>query len=699
MLVCSGGIKTETSLSAEFKSDWKKPLEILYIRDLPAYLWMTLGNSFITKKRDKDMDNHAFEKENGDTNTVEVPMNHVKPTNGDLKGCMVVGTESQYPPEEPLGSRASSYQLTVDNPDPDPPPAGHDNNDDDEEDDEDYGLLTMLPYYHIFKEKVDKASKSWKERQMGRRVLITVLALLYTVYFISVLAVHTEIEKGDYWCEGDGFLILITIVGIIGLSYFQIIKPMWGPYLHQHLIKPIDVIFANIWSHRLVRWLFCLVLLLSVVVFLGLDTRDDPRRLVSVFGVIVLLLFGFIFSKAPRKVRWRHVAWGMGLQFMLGLIILRWPMGKAVFQCAGVKVSAFLAFTDAGSSFVFGKLVSEDELFAFKVLSVILFFSFCIQILYYLGVMQWVVIKLGWCLQVTVGTTACESVNASANIFLGQSEAPLLIKPYIILMTKSELHAVMTGGFATIAGTVLAAYINFGIDSSHLLSASVMSAPAALAFAKLFYPETKRSRTGADEIKIVKGDEANLLHAALSGVTTAIPLVANITANLIAFYAFITFCNAVFNWTCILAGAQEGVCSLENLFGWIFMPLAWLMGVDWSECDKVGELIGLKTIINEFVAYAKLRDFKKIGAISKRAEIIATYALCGFSNICAIGINLGAIGSMAPSRRGDIARVAWRAMIAGSCACFLTACIAGTLLDDFPDAGTTSTANTTDLTP
>ncbi|KAK3879293.1 hypothetical protein Pcinc_016123 [Petrolisthes cinctipes] len=655
---------------------------------------MTIGNPFVTKKREQDMDNQAFEKENGDTNTMEVPMSNVKPVNGDLKGCMVVGAESQYPPEAPLGSRSSSYQLTVANPDPDPPP-GHD----DEEDDEDYGLLTMLPCYHSFKEKMDKASKSWKEKQMGRSLLAATLAVLYAVYFISVLAIHTEVEKGNYWCDGDGFLIIITIIVIIGLCYFLVVKPMWGPYLNQHLIKPSDAILGNIWSHRLVRWVVWLGLLLGVLVFLVMDTKDDPRRLVSVFGVFVLLLFGFIFSKAPRKVRWRHVAWGMGLQFSLGLIILRWPMGKALFQCAGDKVSAFLAFTDSGSSFVFGKLVSEDKIFAFKVLSVILFFSFCIQILYYWGVMQWVVIKLGWCLQVTVGTTACESVNAAANIFLGQSEAPLLIKPYIVIMTKSEIHAVMTGGFATIAGTVLAAFISFGIDSSHLLSASVMSAPAALAFAKLFYPETKRSRTGVDEIKIVKGDEANVLHAALAGVTTGISLVANIAANLIAFYAFITFCNAVFNWTCILAGAEEGVCSLENLFGWIFMPLAWLMGVDWSECDKVGELIGLKTIINEFVAYSKLGEFKDTGAISKRAEIIATYALCGFSNICAIGISLGAMGAMAPSRRGDIARVSVRAMISGSCACFLTACIAGTLLNDFPGAVTISTSNTTILTP
>ncbi|KAK8740020.1 hypothetical protein OTU49_003326, partial [Cherax quadricarinatus] len=287
-----------------------------------------------------------------------------------------------------------------------------------------------------------------------------------------------------------------------------------------------------------------------------------------------------------------------------------------------------------------------------------------------------------------VGTTACESVNAAANIFLGQTEAPLLIKPYITIMTKSELHAVMTGGFATIAGSVLAAYISFGVDAAHLLSASVMSAPAALAFAKLFYPETKQSKTSVKDIKIIKGDEANWLHAAMLGVTNAIPLVANIAANLIAFYAFISLCSSVFDWSCTLAGAEPGVCSLESLFGWIFMPLAWVMGVDWSECDRVGELIGIKTIINEFVAYSKLSEMKKAKQLSKRAEIIATYALCGFSNISSIGICLGGFGSMAPDRKADLAKVVVRAMIAGSCACFLTACVAGTLLDEIVERDT-----------
>ncbi|XP_069158264.1 uncharacterized transporter YutK isoform X2 [Procambarus clarkii] len=624
------------------------------------------------------LDNPVFLKEY-ETNGVEVPMDDYR----HHSTRVVVGAVGeQYPPDGDAGAR-HSYRVSGDE-----EAAKHfpgkdkDQEEEQEEEEEDYNILTFLPCYPSIKKRITSITRRRQTKLWAWRLVLLVLSALYAAYFIAVLTIPTKIQEESYWCRGDGFLILITVIGVIGLLYFKVVKPLWGRVLFDKVITPLEGVCSKLWRNKWVRWGVYVGLVGSVVTFLVVDSRDAPRRLVSLFGIFVLLLFGFVFSVAPRKIRWRHVAWGMGLQFLLGLAILRWSLGRAVFQCAGDKVSAFLAFTDAGSSFVFGTLVSKDHIFAFQVLSVILFFSFCIQILYYWGVMQWVVLKLGWLLQVTVGTTACESVNAAANIFLGQTEAPLLIKPFIRLMTKSELHAVMTGGFATIAGSVLAAYISFGVDPVHLLSASVMSAPAALAFSKLFYPETKQSRTGVKDIKIEKGDEANWLHAAMVGVTNAIPLVANIAANLIAFYAFIALCSSVFDWSCTLAGSEPGVCSLESLFGWIFMPLAWVMGVEWSECDKVGQLIGIKTIVNEFVAYSRLAEMKKREELSKRAEIIATYALCGFSNISAIGINLGGFGAMAPERKADLAKVVVRAMIAGSCACFLTACVAGSLLED-----------------
>jgi len=255
----------------------------------------------------------------------------------------------------------------------------------------------------------------------------------------------------------------------------------------------------------------------------------------------------------------------------------------------------------------------------------------------------------------------------------------LVIKPYLPVMTKSELHAVMTGGFATIAGAVLAAYISFGIDAANLLSASIMSAPAALAFSKLFYPESEKSKTVVREIKLEKAKEANALDAAAQGASAAVLLVANIIANLISFLAFVAFLNGIVSWLGGLLGAPY--ITFEYIMGKIFIPVAWLMGVPNEECDTVAGLVAIKTIVNEFAAYAKLSELIKLKAISKRSETIATYALCGFSNPGSIGSSLAALSTMAPARKSDLARVALRAFIAGNVACFMTACIAGTLID------------------
>uniref|UniRef100_T1J7U7 BHLH domain-containing protein n=1 Tax=Strigamia maritima TaxID=126957 RepID=T1J7U7_STRMM len=419
----------------------------------------------------------------------------------------------------------------------------------------------------------------------------------------------------------------------------------------------------------------------------------------------------FCLSGGKKSIRIRHVTWGIALQYIFALLILRWSIGKAIFVCLGSKINDFFAFTDYGSRLVFGYLATgkffngtayvthlvagnstigndvtavnmimpvQMAIFAFKILPVICFFSFCISVLYYYGIVQWLVIQVGWLLHKTIGTTAAESMNAAANIFIGQTEAPLIIKPYLPKMTKSELHAIMTGGFATIAGAVMAAYISFGINASHLLSASVMSAPAALAYSKLFYPETEVSVTNFTNIKIEKSKERNALEAASVGVTASVALMANIAANLIAFTAFIYFADGVVIWF----GSQVGwnFLSLTYIMSKIFMPLAFLMGVQWDECEAVGELIGMKTIVNEFLAYERLSEIKH--TLSPRTEAIATYALCGFSNFASIGIQLACLGAMAPEKIKDLAQVAVRAMISGSAACFLTACIAGALMTD-----------------
>lgn len=533
------------------------------------------------------------------------------------------------------------------------------------------------------------------------------LMALFVLYFVFFgFAIEIGWKTTTSYCDGVKFLFIITVLSGIGLIYFQIIKRFFGKILYKHCIKPLTEWTEEVWEYRFVRWLVYLVLLAAVVTFLVIDSKNNRSRLISATGIVVFTLLGFIFSKYPGKIRWRHVLWGLGLQFLLALMVLRWSVGREVFQCLGDKVQIFLDYTDQGSSFVFGYLTTgnmtgwtnatesingtnytqsyialplQDQLFGFKVLPVMFYFSFFISILYFYGVMQWLVQKIGWCLQVTVGTTACESISAAACIFVGQTEAPLVIKPYLPQMTLSEIHAIMTGGFANIAGSTLAAYISFGVDASHLLTASIMSAPAALGFAKLMLPETEISQTHAEDIKIEKGTEKNALEAAANGASIAIPLVANIAANLISFIAFIYFLDGVFAWMGALVG---WTIDFETLLGYIFMPMAFMMGVEWQDCDEVGQLIGIKTIINEFVAYSKLGEYIDEGAISIRSQTIATYALCGFSNLSSIGIQLGCLGAMAPERKEDFARIALRALISGSAACFMTACVAGALIDE-----------------
>ncbi|XP_066995126.1 solute carrier family 28 member 3 isoform X2 [Anabrus simplex] len=462
-----------------------------------------------------------------------------------------------------------------------------------------------------------------------------------------------------------------------GLFYFHILKRFFGRVLYKNVLRHISTSFDHIWQKRLVRIALYLILPATLIAYLVWDTSNDRERLKSMMGVIVFMLLGFLFSKHPGKIQWRPVVWGLVLQFLFGLISIRWSTGRQIFQCIGDKFTTFLSYTDAGTNFMYGNFLSDQGIFAFKVLPVIFFFSLVVQVLYYWGTMQWIVLKLGWLLQVSMGTTVCESVNAAASVFLGLSEAPLLIKPYISDLTKSELHAVMCAGFSTVAGTVLAAYISFGVKASHVITASIMSAPAALCYAKLFYPETEKSQTRVENMTLKKGDETGVLDAATKGAMAGTALVLGITANIIAFVAAVEFLDGIISWLAHLVGSHE--IDFKKLLSLLFIPVVWLMGVHPEECENVAELVGLKTVVNEFVAYQRLGDMKKNGTLSERSETIATYALCGFSNPGSIGILIASLSTMAPHRRSDITQVAVRAFIAGCAVCFLTASIAGLL--------------------
>ncbi len=404
------------------------------------------------------------------------------------------------------------------------------------------------------------------------------------------------------------------------------------------------------------------------------------ERCISAFGLFVMLGIGFALSSHRTQIKWRTVLGGLLLQGVFALLILKTDFGRATFDWLGEFFGNVQQFTDAGAKLVFGDGFMEHY-FAFRVLPTIIFFSTFMSVLYYVGVMQLVVRAMAVVMQKTLGTSGAESLSAAANIFVGQTEAPLLIKPYIDKMTKSEIMAVMVGGFATIAGGVMAAYIGMGIDAGHLLTASVISAPAALVMAKLLQPETETPVTAGVVIHDVPKAGVNVFEAASIGASDGLKLALNVGAMLIAFTALMAMADAIIVWATSLMGSKH---TLGNLMGYLFAPFAWVMGVPSADCTKVGELLGIRAVTNEFIAYEQMSKLLKPDSgvvLAERSKVILTYALCGFSNFASIGIQIGGIGGMVPERREDIARLGFKAMVGGMLACFMTACIAGMLLD------------------
>ncbi|XP_061673191.1 solute carrier family 28 member 3-like [Syngnathoides biaculeatus] len=439
-----------------------------------------------------------------------------------------------------------------------------------------------------------------------------------------------------------------------------------------------------------VRWLMYACALVGLVCWLVLDTaKRGQRQLVSFFGLLLLIFFTMVFSKHPFRWSWQALSCGVGLQFVFGLLVLRNSFGFKALEWLGKFVEKFIGYTDVGSRFIFGDNFQE-HFFIFKVMPVLIFLSTVISMLYHVGFMQWLVSKIGFVMEVTMGTSPVESMAAAGNIFLGQTETPLLVRPYIGDLTLSEIHAVMTGGFASIAGTVSGVFISFGVEATHLLTASLMSAPASLAISKTFWPETETPSTKSCRDVKIQGGCTNLLEAASQGAIFAVSLVANVVVNLLSFMALLAFVDDALSWLGAMFDYPQFSFSL--MCSYIFMPLAFVMGVSWEDSFVVAELVGIKTFLNEFVAYQKLSTLikrRKAGGpeyvgdvkqyISVHSETIATYALCGFSNIASLGLSIAAMVSIAPERQRDISSCGLRSLIAGSVSCFMTACVAGTL--------------------
>lgn len=403
------------------------------------------------------------------------------------------------------------------------------------------------------------------------------------------------------------------------------------------------------------------------------------ERFVSLCGLFVMMFIAWLFSNNRRKIDFRVVVGGLLLQFGLAVIVLKTEFGQEVFIFAKNFVTSIIDMSDAGAQFVFGDQFKE-HFFAFKVLPTIIFASTLSYVLFYLGFLQKVVQALAWIMKSVMNLSGSESLVTAANVFIGQTEAPLFIRPYLKSMTGSEVMVMMTGGMATVAGGVLAAFVGFGVSAGHLLAASVMSAPASILLAKIMYPETEVSPTLGTVSVTLKAEEVNIFEAACKGASDGLMLCLNVGAMLIAFISLVKLVNISLDYAGSLVGIQ---LSLELILGTIFRPLAFVMGISWEESRIVGQMLGTKIVINEFLAYIQLSDYisgDKVGQLSERAIVLTTYALCGFANFSSIAIQVGGIGELEPSRKQDFAKLGLKALLGGTLAALMTACVAGVLI-------------------
>jgi CNT family concentrative nucleoside transporter len=409
-------------------------------------------------------------------------------------------------------------------------------------------------------------------------------------------------------------------------------------------------------------------------------------KLSGLLGLAVIMGLAYLLSTNRRAIRVKTVAWGLGLQFSFALLVLKWETGKDLFEKLGHAIEKLLSYSSAGSKFVFGALGekggSQGFYFAFQILPTIIFIAAFFAILYYFGVMQLVVKIFARVMTYLMGASGAESLNVAASIFMGQTEAPLTIRPYISGMTRSELMTVMTSGMAHISGGIMAAYIGFGVEAKHLLTAVIMTAPGTILMAKMFVPETETPKTAGKVTLETEKVDVNMIAAAARGTGEGLNLAINVAAMLISFLALIALTNGILGGIHQLLLNKLGFAyfpqSLEQILGFLFAPIAWVIGVPWKDCLTIGNLLGTRLVLNELVAYSQLGPLKPL--LDPKSFTIATFALCGFANISSIGIQIGGIGALAPDRKPDLARLGVRALLAGTFANFMSAAIAGILL-------------------
>ena len=407
-------------------------------------------------------------------------------------------------------------------------------------------------------------------------------------------------------------------------------------------------------------------------------------RFTGILGLLTMLGLAYLFSTNRRAIRFKTVAWGLGLQITFAIFVLRVAFGRRMFQVVGDAANRVLAYSYAGSEFVFGPLGKQNSnigfVFAFQVLPVVIFICALFAILYHVGIMQIIIRIAAWAMTRIMGASGAESLNVAASIFMGQTEAPVTIRPFLPELTRSELMTVMTSGMAHVSGSIMAAYFAFGAEPRHVLSAVIMTAPGTILVSKMLVPETEVPKTAGrvvmPENEAEKESHENLLGAIARGTSDGLHMALNIGAMLIAFLALVKLLDGVFG------GIHHHIgwfpTSLESVLGVLFAPVAWIIGIPWHDCPAIGNLLGTRMVLNELVAFSMLGPQR--AALDPRSFTIATFALCGFANLSSIGIQIGGIGALAPNRRGDLARLGVRAMLAGTMANLMSASIAGMLL-------------------
>ncbi|CAF3604560.1 unnamed protein product [Rotaria socialis] len=605
-------------------------------------------------------------------------------------------------------------------------------NDDDDDDDDDKNnvgfekLSEKCDPIGLFVLKIRQKIVQIVEKEKDATTFAVKLIFIIGLIIYFGFAMSSKYGKPAFPIDGSvfhgnsGFALFFLVI-------FTIFVVAWEKFLGRyidHLVESISIsteqnepwLTIRSIMHRF-SWVGHLLVFFAVALYVGL-TVNRARNYVSLIGIFTLVLLGTIGSKHPHRIRWATIFYSFVIQFALAAVVIRLEFGFQFFDFLGKVVSQFMHNADSGAVFVFGKAY-EDHFFVFKITSIIIFLGSVINALYYLGVMQYIIGKIAWLMQKCLNTTAAESMNAAANIFVGISEAPLVIMPLIPRMTTSELHAVLVGGFSTMSGSILATFIFFGVPANHLIAASVMAAPGALGFAKLLLPETHHSKTTWETVENVpRPEQHNVIDAILTGAGNALKVCGYLIANLIAFISVLHFADATISWLFGLIHHPE--INFQSLLGLVFYPFSVVIGIPFRDCLLSSKLIGIKISLNEFIAYQELGKIRKLrnelilnntfplylnGTLKLPSDtpmlwedcstIILTYALCGFSNFGAMGIALAIMGVMAPTRKRTLTKVAPRALIAGCMVSLMTASIAGLLYDPYHETVQILNSNST----